>query len=61
MMERATMQKTGVIGLGNMGRGMAASLMRAGFHVLGYDPCVGDQLVVEERSIALTSSLSEIA
>jgi len=29
--------KVGVLGLGNMGRGMAASLQRAGFDVSGYD------------------------
>jgi len=30
-------KKVGVIGLGNMGRGMALSLARAGFEVVGYD------------------------
>lgn len=32
------MKKVGVIGLGNMGSGMAASLQKAGFAVHGYDP-----------------------
>ncbi|GJD60886.1 3-hydroxyisobutyrate dehydrogenase [Methylobacterium frigidaeris] len=32
------MRTIGVIGLGNMGRGMALSLRRRGFAVMGYDP-----------------------
>ncbi|AWN45538.1 3-hydroxyisobutyrate dehydrogenase [Methylobacterium terrae] len=32
------MRTIGVIGLGNMGRGMALSLRRRGFAVIGYDP-----------------------
>jgi 3-hydroxyisobutyrate dehydrogenase len=32
------MRTIGVIGLGNMGRGMALSLRRRGFDVMGYDP-----------------------
>lgn len=32
------MKKVGVIGLGNMGSGMAVSLQKAGFQVHGYDP-----------------------
>ena len=31
------MKTVGVIGLGNMGRGIALSLKRAGFDVLGFD------------------------
>jgi len=33
-----TINTVGVIGLGNMGRGMALSLTRAGFTVVGIDP-----------------------
>jgi 3-hydroxyisobutyrate dehydrogenase len=32
------MRTIGVVGLGNMGRGMALSLRRGGFEVIGYDP-----------------------
>ncbi|TNC14097.1 NAD(P)-dependent oxidoreductase [Methylobacterium terricola] len=35
------MRTIGVIGLGNMGRGMALSLHRRGFAVIGYDPAPG--------------------
>ena len=35
--EAGNNRKVAVIGLGSMGGGMASSLMRAGFHVIGYD------------------------
>lgn len=38
MIKGWTMKKVGVIGLGNMGSGMALSLQKAGFQVHGYDP-----------------------
>jgi 3-hydroxyisobutyrate dehydrogenase len=43
----------GMIGLGNMGRGMALTLMRAGYRVLGFD-------VVEATRTALASERIEI-
>ena len=38
MIKGWTMKKVGVIGLGNMGSGMALSLQKAGFQVHGHDP-----------------------
>ncbi|MGI4861736.1 MAG: NAD(P)-dependent oxidoreductase [Janthinobacterium lividum] len=35
------MQTIGVVGLGNMGRGMVASLLRGGYAVCGYDALAG--------------------
>ena len=36
--ERVAKSRVGIVGLGIMGSAMAASLMRAGFTVVGYDP-----------------------
>lgn len=51
----------GVIGLGKMGRGMAASLKRAGFHVLGLDasPEVASH-VASEEGIDAADSLKQL-
>ncbi len=54
------MRTIGVIGLGNMGRGMALSLRRRGFTVMGYDPApaareasAADGIVIAEGPSAL--------
>ena len=39
-----TIATVGVVGLGNMGLGMAATLARKGFAVLGYDIDAGRRL-----------------
>ncbi|GBQ90778.1 3-hydroxyisobutyrate dehydrogenase [Acetobacter nitrogenifigens DSM 23921 = NBRC 105050] len=54
------MSKIGVVGLGNMGRGMAASLMRKGFDVLGHDPFLDGPLILEGRDVSLATSLSDV-
>lgn len=51
----------GVIGLGNMGRGMAASLKRAGFQVLGLDAnAEAAARVAQEEGITNAPTLAEL-
>ena len=45
-------KRAGVIGLGAMGLGMASSLARAGFEVLGFDPAPTAQARAKEAGIA---------
>lgn len=54
------MKTVGVIGLGNMGRGMALSLKRGGYTVLGFDaaPGVADRL--QEEGVSARASIAEI-
>lgn len=51
----------GVIGLGNMGRGMALTLQRSGYAVLGLDKSEQVSAVAREAGIPLASSLPELA
>ncbi|MBP0639399.1 NAD(P)-dependent oxidoreductase [Cupriavidus sp. AcVe19-6a] len=51
----------GVIGLGNMGRGMALTLQRSGYTVLGLDKSEQVSSVAREAGIPLASSLRELA
>lgn len=51
----------GVIGLGNMGAGMALSAARAGLPVWGYDPATRAQAVLEEAGVVLVGSIAELA
>lgn len=51
----------GVIGLGNMGRGMALTLQRSGYAVLGLDKSEQVSSVAREAGIPLASSLPELA
>lgn len=55
------MKTVGIIGLGNMGLGMALSLNRGGFEALGFDasPVARDRAAAE--GIALAGSLAEVA
>ncbi|MFL9927460.1 NAD(P)-dependent oxidoreductase [Herbaspirillum lusitanum] len=50
----------GVVGLGNMGRGMALSLTRAGFNVVGFDSSAGATAAAVEAGIAVTASMAEL-
>lgn len=52
-------QKTiGIIGLGNMGSGMARTLLREGYNVLGIDLDVAQQEVA--RNIGVTDTSDDI-
>ncbi|MDF3881129.1 NAD(P)-dependent oxidoreductase [Cupriavidus basilensis] len=51
----------GVIGLGNMGRGMALTLQRSGYAVLGLDKSEQVCAVAREAGIPLAASLPELA
>ncbi len=56
------MTTAGVIGLGNMGRGMAGSLRRCGYEVLGYDAAPGVAVALAEQGVvAARASVAEIA
>ncbi|QHI99674.1 prephenate dehydrogenase/arogenate dehydrogenase family protein [Xylophilus rhododendri] len=54
-------KKIGVVGLGNMGRGMALSLARAGFEVLGYDASAQASDAAAAEGIAVDRSLAALA
>ena len=50
----------GVVGLGNMGLGMAATLARAGFQVIGTDIDPGRRAAVEAAGVGFRDSLAEV-
>lgn len=50
----------GVVGLGNMGLGMALSLQRAGFQVLGLDKSSQTAAKASEQGISLAKDLAEL-
>ncbi|MBE9607585.1 NAD(P)-dependent oxidoreductase [Acetobacteraceae bacterium H6797] len=50
----------GVVGLGNMGLGMAASLRRAGFEVIGHDISEARRQAVEAGGVRFAASLAEV-
>jgi len=54
------MKTVGVIGLGNMGRGMALSLKRGGYAVLGFDVAPGVAEKLQEEGISARSSIADI-
>ncbi|CAG9224255.1 3-hydroxyisobutyrate dehydrogenase [Paraburkholderia caribensis] len=54
------MKTVGVIGLGNMGRGMALSLKRGGFNVLGFDAAPGVADKLQEDGVQARASISDI-
>jgi 3-hydroxyisobutyrate dehydrogenase len=54
------MKTVGVIGLGNMGRGMALSLRRGGFTVLGFDAAPGVAAKLEEDGVSARASIADI-
>ncbi|MFM0327677.1 NAD(P)-dependent oxidoreductase [Caballeronia glebae] len=55
------MTNVGVVGLGNMGRGMAASLLRRDFRVVGYDASAASAQRAAEAGVELVDSLAEVA
>uniref|UniRef100_UPI001F35FF8B NAD(P)-binding domain-containing protein n=1 Tax=Burkholderia sp. WTPI3 TaxID=2822167 RepID=UPI001F35FF8B len=56
------MKTVGVIGLGNMGRGMAGSLRRGDYTVLGYDAAPGVALALAGQDVlSARDSVAEIA
>jgi 3-hydroxyisobutyrate dehydrogenase len=54
------MKTVGVIGLGNMGRGMALSLKRGGYAVLGFDSAPGVAEKLSEEGVSARASIAEI-
>ncbi len=50
----------GVVGLGNMGLGMAATLVRKGFTVLGYDLSEGRRGAAEVAGVAFVPVLNDL-
>jgi 3-hydroxyisobutyrate dehydrogenase len=54
------MKTVGVIGLGNMGRGMALSLKRGGFNVLGFDAAPGVADKLQEEGVQARASIADI-
>ncbi|SAL25687.1 NAD(P)-dependent oxidoreductase [Caballeronia humi] len=55
------MKTVGVIGLGNMGRGMALSLKRGGYAVLGFDAAPGVAAKLQEEGVEARESIAAIA
>jgi 3-hydroxyisobutyrate dehydrogenase len=54
------MKTVGVIGLGNMGGGMALSLRRGGYTVLGFDAALGIAGKLEEEGVSARASIAGI-
>jgi 3-hydroxyisobutyrate dehydrogenase len=50
----------GVIGLGNMGRGMALTLLRKGFNVVGIDVSPAIREALAQEGIAVRESIGEV-
>jgi 3-hydroxyisobutyrate dehydrogenase len=55
-----TIATVGVVGLGNMGLGMAATLARKGFAVLGYDIDAGRRPVAEAAGVTVLDALNDV-
>jgi 3-hydroxyisobutyrate dehydrogenase len=53
-----TIQSIGIVGLGNMGLGMAATLVRKGFNVTGYDINEARQAAVEAEGVGFSRDLT---
>ncbi len=54
------MKTIGVIGLGNMGRGMALSLQRGGFEVVGTDASAGTRAALAAEGVRVVDSIGEV-
>ena len=54
------MKTIGVIGLGNMGRGMALSLQRGGFTVVGSDASAGTRARLAADGVPVVESIQEV-
>jgi 3-hydroxyisobutyrate dehydrogenase len=61
MKESSLMKTVGVIGLGNMGRGMARSAVRGGYRVLGFDAAPGAADALRADSVEARASIAAIA
>lgn len=55
------MKKIGVIGLGNMGRGMAFSLQRGGYEVTGYDALEATRTELAQRGLHCVETIAALA
>lgn len=55
------MKTVGVIGLGNMGRGMARSAARGGYRVLGFDAAPGVAAALAAHGVEARDSIAAIA
>ena len=54
------MKNIGVIGLGNMGRGMALSLQRGGFHVIGTDASAAVREALAAEGVPVCATVGEV-
>ncbi|MDR5838723.1 NAD(P)-dependent oxidoreductase [Caballeronia sp. LZ034LL] len=59
--EVSRMKTVGVIGLGNMGRGMARSAARGGYRVLGFDAAPGVAAALAADGVEVRDSIAAIA
>ena len=55
------MNTVGVIGLGNMGRGMALSLKRGNFEVIGTDALEAARRSLAAQGVDVAESIAEVA
>lgn len=55
-----SIRSVGVIGLGNMGLGMAGSLVRAGFEVIGHDISQARRAEIEAAGVRFAGSQTEV-
>ncbi|MBG7619410.1 NAD(P)-dependent oxidoreductase [Herbaspirillum sp. AP02] len=55
------MKKIGVIGLGNMGRGMAFSLQRGGYEVVGYDALEATRTDLRQKGLHCVDAIAALA
>ena len=55
------MTTIGVIGLGNMGRGMALTLKRAGYRVLGFDVAETTRMALASEGIETAAAIGALA
>lgn len=55
------MSIVGVVGLGNMGRGMALSLQRAGWKVLGTDALAATRQLLAAEGVPVCDSVAQVA
>src|SRR5258705_13163125 len=54
------MKTIGVIGLGNMGRGMALSLQRGGYSVVGTDASASTRESLAKEGVAVVDSIKDV-
>lgn len=55
------MVKVGIVGLGNMGAGMALSAARAGLQVVGFDPASASRQALLDAGVALADDLASLS